>query len=60
MVLLQPKGVAVVVESAHLCMSMRGVEKSGSTAITSCVFGCFEDESKTRAEFLSLVEVGKA
>jgi len=60
MEVLNPQGVAVVMESSHLCMVMRGVEKSGSTAITSCVLGCFEKKSKTRNEFLSLIGVNRA
>lgn len=54
------KDVAVVMESCHLCMVMRGVEKTGTTTITSCVLGCFENKSKTRSEFLSLVGVDRA
>ncbi len=42
MEVLKPQGVAVVMESAHLCMVMRGVEKTAATTITSCVLGCFE------------------
>src|ERR1700761_8122998 len=57
MEVLQPQGVAVVMESSHLCMVMRGVEKSTATTITSCVLGCFERKDKTRNEFLSLVGV---
>ena len=56
---LQPQGVAVVMESNHLCMSMRGVQKPGSTTITSCMLGCFERRSKTRNEFLSLINVNR-
>ncbi|KAF1348663.1 putative GTP cyclohydrolase I [Delphinella strobiligena] len=56
---LKPQGVAVVVESCHLCMVMRGVEKTGTTTITSCALGCFEKDSKMRNEFLSLVGVGR-
>src|SRR5437016_5492599 len=52
---LKPQGVAVVMESSHLCMVMRGVEKTGASTITSCVLGCFEKKSKTRNEFMSLV-----
>lgn len=55
--ILDPQGVAVVMESCHLCMVMRGVEKAGTATITSCVLGCFEKKSKTRSEFLSLVGV---
>lgn len=51
---LDPQGVAVVMESSHLCMVMRGVEKTGTTTITSCFLGCFEG-SETRNEFMSLV-----
>ncbi|KAJ3523721.1 hypothetical protein NM208_g12341 [Fusarium decemcellulare] len=59
MEILKPQGVAVVMESSHLCMVMRGVEKTSTTTITSCVLGCFERKSKTRNEFLSLVGVNR-
>lgn len=56
---LQPQGVAVVMESNHLCMAMRGVQKTSSTTVTSCMIGCFERRSKTRMEFLSLIKVNR-
>jgi GTP cyclohydrolase I len=59
MEILQPQGVAVVMESSHLCMVMRGVQKTSSTTITSCVLGCFERKEKTRNEFLSLIGVNR-
>ncbi|ERT01330.1 GTP cyclohydrolase I [Sporothrix schenckii ATCC 58251] len=59
MEILQPQGVAVVMESSHLCMVMRGVQKTSATTITSCVLGCFERKEKTRNEFLSLVGVNR-
>lgn len=46
-------------ESCHLCIAMRGVEKTGTTTITSCVLGCFEKKVKTRNEFLNLVGMSK-
>ena len=51
---LEPKGVAVVVEARHLCMMMRGVGKQNSLATTSCMLGRFKSDAKTRAEFLNL------
>jgi len=57
MEILHPQGVAVVMESRHLCMMIRGVEKASTTTVTSCVLGCFEKKFKTRNEFLSLVGV---
>jgi GTP cyclohydrolase I len=51
---LRPAGVGVVVEAVHLCMMMRGVEKQGSSTITSALRGSFRDDERTRAEFLRL------
>ncbi|KAI1473307.1 hypothetical protein K445DRAFT_321996 [Daldinia sp. EC12] len=59
MEVLKPQGVAVVMESSHLCMVMRGVEKTTTSTITSCVLGCFERKEKTRNEFLSLVGLNR-
>ncbi len=52
---LEPKGVAVVVESIHLCMMMRGVKQQNAFAITSSLRGEFEKDSKTRSEFMELI-----
>jgi GTP cyclohydrolase I len=51
---LEPAGVGVVIEAAHFCMMMRGVEKQNSRAVTSALRGIFRDDSKTRVEFLRL------
>lgn len=56
---LQPQGVAVVMESSHLCMVMRGVEKSTAITITSCMLGCFEENEKMRTEFLGHINFNK-
>ena len=55
---LRPKGVGVVIEAAHLCMMMRGVEKQNSKTITSALRGCFRDDGRTRDEFLRLAHAG--
>ncbi len=57
--LLNPKGVAVIMEGRHFCMLMRGVQKQNSIASTSSMLGAFKDKSTTRNEFLKLVEVNK-
>ncbi|KAF2734628.1 GTP cyclohydrolase I [Polyplosphaeria fusca] len=53
--MLEPQGVAVVVESSHLCMVMRGVQKTGASTTTSCMLGRLRSTAKTREEFLSLI-----
>ncbi len=52
---VDPLGVAVVCEGTHLCMSMRGVEKQNSYAVTSAMLGSFRDNARTRMEFLELI-----
>jgi GTP cyclohydrolase I len=54
---IAPLGVAVVMEATHLCMSMRGVEKQNSFAVTSAMHGAFRDSSRTRMEFLELIKL---
>jgi GTP cyclohydrolase I len=51
---LQPKGVGVVLEAEHLCMSLRGVQKFGSRTVTSALRGLVRDDARTRQEFLAL------
>jgi GTP cyclohydrolase I len=56
---LEPKGVAVIIQAEHLCMTMRGVKKPGSNIVTSAMRGLFQKNPLTRSEFLFLVQGGK-
>lgn len=56
---LQPQGVAVVARAEHLCITMRGIQKPGTTMVTSAVRGRFEESQVTREEFLALIHEGK-
>ena len=55
---LQPRGVGVVIEGAHECMTTRGVHKRGVSMITSKMLGSFRDDARTRSEFLRFIDVG--
>lgn len=57
---LQPEGVAVVIEAAHHCMTTRGIHKSGVAMVTSRMLGAFRDNPSTRREFLSMIEHSEA
>ncbi|MDQ6806447.1 MAG: GTP cyclohydrolase I [Actinomycetota bacterium] len=53
---LEPKGVGVVLEAEHLCMSLRGVQKFGTTTVTSALHGLIRDDPRTRQEFVALTK----
>lgn len=56
---LEPRGVGVIVQAEHLCMSLRGVQKPGALTVTSALRGIVKDDPRTRQEFLSLVAQGR-
>jgi GTP cyclohydrolase I len=55
---LRPRGVAVVIEAEHLCMTLRGVRAGGATTTTSSLLGTLRDDARSRAEFLALAGTG--
>jgi len=55
---LNPRGVGVVVEGAHECMTTRGIHKRGVSMVTSKMLGSFRDDARTRSEFLQFIDVG--
>jgi len=54
---LRPRGVGVVIEAAHECMTTRGVHKRGVSMVTSQMLGCFRDDPSTRNEFLAFIDL---
>jgi GTP cyclohydrolase I len=56
---LRPKGVGVVLEAEHMCMSLRGVQKPGARTLTSALHGLVREDPRTRAEFLALTQGGR-
>lgn len=56
---LRPRGVGVIVEAAHQCMTTRGIHKTGVSMVTSQMLGCFRDDARTRHEFLQLSRAGR-
>lgn len=59
MEMLEPHGVIVVVEAEHMCMTMRGIKKSGSKTVTSAIRGLFNKDAKARAEAMALINFGR-
>jgi len=57
---LNPRGVAVVIEAAHQCMTTRGVHKPGVSMVTSQMLGAFRDDAKTRREFLAIIHASQS
>ena len=57
--ILDPIGVAVIMEGQHMCMQMRGVEKQNSLTTTSSMLGKFRESDRTRAEFLSIISLNR-
>ena len=55
---LQPRGVGVVIEAAHECMTTRGIHKRGVSMVTSKMLGSFREDARTRSEFLRFIDVG--
>ena len=53
---LSPKGVAVSLKARHLCLEMRGIERTGSSTITNFLLGAFRDDPRSRAEFMELIK----
>ncbi|MEE8484266.1 MAG: GTP cyclohydrolase I FolE [Nitrospinota bacterium] len=56
---VDPNGVGVVIEARHMCMTMRGVENKSGYAVTSAMLGSFKSDSRTRSEFLSLINLSE-
>lgn len=57
---LQPRGVAVMLEAEHMCMAMRGIKKHGSTTSTTCYTGAFRNDPNEQNNFLNLMRLGKS
>jgi GTP cyclohydrolase I len=57
---LQPRGVAVVIEASHHCMTTRGIHKPGAVMTTSRMLGAFRDDASTRREFLAMISTSSS